>query len=181
MALSLANVDYEHREVLLRDKPEHMLQLSPKGSVPVFWTNGTVLDESIDIMAWALPGAKFEADIIQMIDGPFKHHLDHYKYASRYDPSLKRGDIDLSHRGLAVEAIQSIETGLADTAYLGGSAMGPTDMAAFPFVRQFAAVQQDWWSAGAELPLTRDWLAKCVSSDLFQTIMQKYPLWELQN
>ena len=181
MALSLAGATYEHREILLRDKPEHMLQLSPKGSVPVFSANGKVIDESIDIMGWALPGAKFETDIIQMIDGPFKHHLDRYKYASRYDPSLKRGDIDLSHRSLAVEALQSIETRLTDGPFLGGSAMGPTDMASFPFVRQFAAVEQDWWSAGEELPLTRDWLAQCVASGIFQSIMQKFPLWDPQN
>ena len=140
LALSLAGTDYEHREILLRDKPEHMLQLSPKGSVPVFVANGKVIDESINIMAWALPDAEFETDIIQMIDGPFKHHLDRYKYASRYDPSLKRGDIDLSHRKLAVDALQSIEMGLVSGPYLGGHEMGPTDMAAFPFVRQFAAV-----------------------------------------
>jgi len=181
MALSLAGADYEHREVLLRDKPKHMLEVSPKGSVPVFLAGDDVLDESLDIMRWALPGVKFDADIVRMIDGPFKHHLDRYKYASRYDPNLKRGDIDLSHREKAVESLQMIENRLRDNPYIGGSAMGPTDMASFPFVRQFAAVEKDWWAAGAELPLTRDWLARCLASDVFRDIMQKFPLWNPQN
>lgn len=181
MALSLAETDYEHREVLLRDKPEQMLEASPKGSVPVFLVGDKVIDESLDIMRWALPDAKFDAGIIHMIDGPFKHHLDRYKYASRYDPALKRGDIDLSHRAKAVECLQLIEGGLAENPYLAETAMGPTDMASFPFVRQFAAVETDWWAAGAELPLTRDWLARCLASDVFGLVMQKFPLWEPQN
>ena len=181
MALSLAGTDYEHREVLLRDKPEDMLEVSPKGSVPVFIANEHIIDESLDIMIWALPGIKFETDIIQMIDGSFKHNLDRYKYASRYDPSLKRGDIDISYRNLAVDNLQIIETNLGETPYVGGQAMGPTDMAAFPFVRQFAAVEPDWWAACAKLPKTREWLIRCLSSDLFQDIMQKFPIWKPQN
>ena len=181
LALSLAEADYEHREVLLRDKPEHMLDVSPKGSVPVLIANGNVIDESLDIMSWALPDAKFETDIIKMIDGPFKHNLDHYKYASRYDPSLKRGDVDLSFRALAVENLHLIETGLGKSPYLAGATMGPTDMASFPFVRQFAAVEPDWWAACVELSLTRDWLARCLASELFKGIMQKHPIWAEQN
>ena len=181
MALSLAETDYEHREVLLREKPEHMLQISPKGSVPVFLAGDKVIDESLDIMRWALPDAIFEMGVIKMIDGPFKHHLDRYKYASRYDSNLKRGDIDLSHRTLAVQALQCIEAGLINAPYLGEVSMGPTDMAAFPFVRQFAAVEKDWWSAGEKLPLTRDWLARCLDSELFREIMQKFPRWDPQN
>lgn len=181
MALALSGTEYEHREVLLRDKPEQMLEASPKGSVPVFLAGEKVIDESMDIMRWALPDATFNMDIVRMIDGPFKHHLDRYKYASRYDPELKRGDIDLSHREKAVEALRLIESQLGESAYLGGNAMGPTDMASFPFVRQFAAVEKDWWNAGAELPLTRDWLARCLASDVFSEIMQKFPPWDPQS
>ena len=181
MALALAGTEYEHREVLLRDKPEHMLEVSPKGSVPVFLTNGTVIEESLDVMAWALPDVDFQNDIIQTIDGPFKYHLDRYKYASRYDDTLKRGDVDLSHRILAVEALQIIETALSDTAYLNGEEMGPKDMACFPFVRQFAAVEPDWWSTNEALSKTREWLASCIASDLFQNIMEKFPVWSPQN
>ena len=181
MALSIAGKEYEHREVLLRDKPEHMLEISPKGSVPVFSVDGRVLEESLDIMAWALPDAKFQKNIIQVIDGPFKHNLDRYKYASRYDSNRKRGDVDLSHRALAVENLQLIESSLTETLYLEGQSMGPTDIASFPFIRQFAAVEPDWWTSNAKLLMTRAWLARCVSSDLFGKIMQKYPVWTPQN
>ncbi len=178
MALKLAGTEYEHREILLRDKPDHMLELSPKGSVPVLFIDGKVVDESLDIMRMALPDATFQSDIIAMIDGPFKHHLDRYKYASRYDPDVKRGDVDLSHRALAVDALKLIETSLGDGPYLEGSEMGPTDMASFPFIRQFAAVERDWWAEGQDLPKTRDWLARCLESELFKAIMKKHPLWK---
>ncbi len=181
MALALAETPYEHREILLRDKPEHMLAVSPKGSVPVLVTDKTVIDESLDIMLWALPDAVFDYDIIDMIDGPFKYHLDRYKYASRYDPDAKRGDVDLFHRHKAVAALKLIETQLSNRPFISGESMGPTDLASFPFVRQFAAVETDWWASGAELPQTRDWLAKCVNSVLFQNIMQKFPIWIDEN
>jgi len=178
MALKLAGVDYEHREVLLRDKPEAMLELSPKGSVPVFDADGVVLEESLEIMHWALPDAAIDPQIVQMIDGPFKLHLDRYKYASRYDPEVKRGDVNLDHRVKAVGALALIEARLGGAKFLSGEKMGPTDMASFPFVRQFAAVEPDWWQAEPSLPLTRDWLAACLQSEIFQSIMRKFPLWK---
>lgn len=181
MALSLAGADYEHREVLLRDKPDHMLELSPKGSVPVFFVNGRVIDQSLDIMAWALPDAKFKSAIVEIVDGPFKHNLDRYKYASRYDENLKRGDIDLSYRAFAVENLQIIEAELKDTLYLDGQNMGPTDLATFPFIRQFAAVEPEWWSHCPQLTRTQAWLARCLTSDLFEGIMQKFPIWVPEN
>lgn len=177
MALKVAGTDYEHREILLRDKPAHMLEISPKGSVPVFAINDQVIDESLDIMKWAMPEANFQSDIIKMIDGPFKRHLDRYKYASRYDPNMKRGAVDLSHRILAVDALKIIENRLNDHPYLEGIEMGPTDMASFPFVRQFAAVEPAWWTSNSDLAKTRNWLALCLESELFKTIMKKHPLW----
>lgn len=177
MALKVAGTDYEHREILLRDKPAHMLEISPKGSVPVFAINDQVIDESLDIMKWAMPEANFQSDIIKMIDGPFKHHLDRYKYASRYNPEVERGAVDLSHRVKAVDALNLIEERLKDDIYLEGVEMGPTDMAAFPFVRQFAAVEPAWWASNHDLSKTRHWLALCLKSELFKTIMQKHPLW----
>ena len=181
MALSLAGAEYEHREVLLRDKPKEMLELSPKGSVPVLVTNSSVIDESLDIMRWALPNVRLNSTIIDMIDGPFKHHLDRYKYASRYDPDVKRGDVDLDHRRAALGLLSLIESNLRDTKFLSGDLMGASDIASFPFIRQFAAVEPDWWETEESISLTRDWLKTCVRSELFQTIMQKHPVWTAQN
>ncbi len=177
MGLHLAGTDYEHREILLRDKPHAMIEASPKGSVPVFIVDGTVIDESLDIMRWAMPDANFQTDIIEMIDGPFKHHMDRYKYASRYDPEVKRGDVNLEHRAKAVENLALIEKTLVGHAYLRGEDMGPTDMAAFPFVRQFAAVQREWWASNPDLRRTQAWLDTCLQTPLFDAIMEKHPLW----
>ena len=177
MALSTAGAEYEHREVILRDKPQAMLDASPKGSVPVLLVGDRVIDESLDIMRWALPVAEIDAEIVEMIDGPFKHHLDRYKYASRYDPRVKRGDVNLEHRVQAVEALKLIENRLKGSQYLSGDTLGPTDMASFPFVRQFAAVEPVWWSSEAAVQRTSDWLEACMASDLFEKIMKKRPVW----
>lgn len=177
MALHIAKTEYEHREVSLRNKPDAMLEISPKGSVPVFVANGKVIDESLDIMRWAMPKAEFDTRIIEMIDGPFKHHMDRYKYASRYDPEVKRGDVNLEHRARAVENLALLESKLEECAFLDGDRLGPTDMAAFPFVRQFAAVEPEWWASNPDLQRTRVWLASCLESSLFKAIMEKHELW----
>ncbi len=178
MALHVAETEYEHREVILRDKPQAMLDASPKGSVPVFITStDKVIDESLDIMRWALPDAQIDLNIIKNIDGPFKHHLDRYKYASRYDDTAKRGDVDLTHRADAVRALESLKSKLATAPFLSGTELDVTDMACFPFVRQFAAVEPEWWKEDPEVSNIRTWLAACVSSDLFKAIMIKHPLW----
>jgi len=99
MALHVSGVEYEHREIILRDKPASMLDASPKGTVPVFIKdNGDVIDESLDLALWALSQNDplgwlngHDADLIAQNDGPFKYHLDRYKYASRYQDNVPRG------------------------------------------------------------------------------------------
>ncbi len=111
MALLVSGATYEHREVVLRDKPAAMLEASPKGTVPVFVTeDGVVLEESLDIMRWALGNSDPErwlddanANLIEANDGPFKHHLDRYKYATRYD------DVDPEeHRAAALAHLRQL-------------------------------------------------------------------------
>lgn len=178
MALHIAETKYEHREVILRNKPADLLAASLKGSVPVFILNdGTVLDESLDIMRWALPDSHIESGITDDIDGPFKFHLDRYKYASRYDDTANRGDVDLEHRAKAVAVLKPLDLRLARTAYLSGNDLGPNDMASFPFIRQFAAVEPEWWAGTDDIIHLQNWLLNCVRSDLFKAIMIKYPIW----
>ena len=94
MALAVAGMAVELREVLLRDKPEAMLEVSAKGTVPVLQLpDGWVIDESLEVMDWALTQndpedwadtcADTEA-LIAYCDGPFKGWLDKYKYADRH-------------------------------------------------------------------------------------------------
>lgn len=185
MALHVSGLDYEHREIALRDKPAEMLAASSKGTVPVFIReDGQVIEESLDLMAYALTQNDPEnwqqdgaQDFIAIIDDPFKHHLDRYKYASRYDETLPRGAVDLGHRAQAIAALAPFEAALSQHQNLLGKAVSLADIATFPFIRQFAAVEREWWNGGP-LPKTRDWLARHLASDLFKAVMAKHPLWE---
>ena len=180
MALHASATPLEHREVVLRDKPAAMLRASPKGTVPVLvLPDGTVLDESVDIMCWALersdPEGWLDRDdraLVAMIDGPFKHRLDRYKYATRYD------DVDpFEHRTAAVEHLEVFEDRLDGSPYLTGNTRGFVDIATFPFIRQFANTAPDWF-AKQPLPRVQAWLDRLVSSDLFAAIMEKRPVWQ---
>ncbi|MBX7501989.1 glutathione S-transferase [Qipengyuania sp. YG27] len=179
MALSVSGARYEHREVVLRDKPAEMLEVSPKGTVPVLVTeDGAVLEESLDIMRWALGQsdpedwlAREDAALLAANDGPFKHHLDRYKYATRYD------DVDpAQHRAAALEILRRLEDRLGESDYLCGDARGFADIAIFPFIRQFANADRDWFDA-QDLPRLQAWLAGLTGSELFAEVMHKHPQW----
>ena len=152
LALAVSGTRGELREVRLSAKPQAMLAASPKGTVPVLvLPGGTVLDESLDIMRWALTNrdpegwlARDDAGLIAMNDGPFKHDLDRYKYPERY--GVDAG----AHREGGLAFLREIDRRLAHTAQLCGAARGLTDAAIMPFVRQFAAVDREWFGA---LPL----------------------------
>lgn len=184
MALSVSGIPYEHREILLRDKPESMLAASPKGTVPVFIKDdGGVIDESLDLATWALSCHDplgwmngYDPALTAQNDGSFKTHLDQYKYASRYDPAKKRGDVDLSHRDAACAILNDLNQRLRGRSYLSGETQSLTDIAIFPFIRQFAAVQPQWWKSSPFEDL-RAWLDRHLASELFAAIMTKRPLW----
>ncbi|MEH6489497.1 glutathione S-transferase [Hyphomonas oceanitis] len=184
LALAISGLDIRIREVVLRDKPAAMLAASPKGTVPVLvLPHGTVIDESLDVMKWALAqndpenwrgvdSAETDA-LIAKSDGPFKHALDRYKYPNRYDgvdPEDQRAD------GLAILAEWN-----ARIASSGGQLLGAkrslADMALFPFVRQFAATDREWFAAQS-LPALQDWLAGHLASPLFKSIMTKHAQWQ---
>lgn len=179
LALLVSAAAYAHREVVLRDKPAAMLAASPKGTVPVLvLADGAVIDESIDIMRWALGRndpedwlARGDAALIAEFDGAFKHHLDRYKYAGRYDAD------PLAHRaaGLAM-LVERLDVRLAERDYLDGAARGFCDMAIFPFVRQFAGTDPGWFADHAPRRV-QDWLAGLVGSDLFERAMIRVTPW----
>ncbi len=185
MGLAISEIEYEHREIILRDKPAHMLAASPKGTVPVFIkTDGSVIEQSLDIALWALGQndpddwlVGYDAALVEQNDGPFKHHLDRYKYASRHNTELSRGAVDLGHRAQAMEILSELNQRLEGASYLTGERLNFTDIAIFPFIRQFAAVEPNWWQ---EMPHSalRTWLAQHMQSDLFTQIMTKHPVWE---
>jgi len=182
MALLVAGIAFDAHEVSLRDKAPEMLALSPKGSVPVMLLpDGKVLEQSCDIMHWALerPATKHwwaEAQTAENLewlaknDGLFKRHLDRYKYPERYDEADRN-----SHRAQALEAfLLPLACRLEKSRFLGGAEPCATDIAIFPFVRQFAAVEPDWF-AQQPMPALQPWLASWLSSALFLHCMHKLP------
>ena len=184
MALLQAKRGFNAVEVILRDKPAELLRLSPKGTVPVLQLpDGRVLDESWDIMRWALESADGagwwrraqSADnlaLLQRNDGDFKRCLDRYKYPERYPAEAHSRD---ALRAQAVAALLvPLEGRLQGAPYLGGDLPCATDIAIFPFVRQFAAVEPHWFE-GQPLPALRAWLAAWLGSSLFAACMVKLP------
>lgn len=179
MALAVSGQNVRLREIVLRDKPDEMIEASPKATVPVLVANDEVVDESIAIMRWALgrndPEAWLEnADfsLIEENDGPFKHHLDRYKYSTRYE------DVDaLEHREAGVEYLRKLEAKLDDAPYLAGQKRGLADMAIFPFVRQFRIADMDWFDE-TDLPNVQRWLSELMESEIFKSVMKKYPTWK---
>lgn len=179
MAIAASGVQFELREVVLRDKPPELITASAKATVPVLLLpDGEVIDESLDIMRWALGQnnpenwlAQSNDELISANDGPFKQALDRYKYPHRYD--LTDGT---EYRDAALMHLVSLNESLSVAPYLGGDWKSMTDVAIFPFVRQFAATDQTWFDA-LPLPALHAWLAGFISSDLFLRIMTRYPKW----
>ena len=178
LALAVSGMRYELREISLRAKPAAMLAASAKGTVPVLvLPGGEVIDQSLDIMRWALtngdPEGWLERDdptLIAANDWSFKHDLDRYKYPDRHDADAR----DYREHGLRF--LQDLDARLSIATFLGGSVRGMTDAAIVPFVRQFAAVDPDWFAA-QRLPQLNRWLQILLASDLFQSIMLRRPLW----
>jgi glutathione S-transferase len=180
MAIAVSGVQVELREVVLRDKPLEMLEASPKGTVPVLdLPDDEVLEESLDIMHWALAQhdpdnwlAHVDDGLVEANDGPFKHALDRYKYPHRYE--LADG---FEHRESGLVQLTDIDAKLRPSPFLGGERPRFTDIALVPFVRQFAATDQAWFDAQS-LPALHRWLSSLLQSVLFGSIMARYPRWK---
>lgn len=179
MALAYSQIEHEHREVLLKDKPQSMLNYSSKATVPVLVIEDEVMDESLDIMLWAL--AQNDADrwlnnndqleLIKMCDEKFKPQLDRYKYSEGYDESEEH------YRNKTLWFLNMLNVRLAQQKFLISDHMSLADIAIFPFIRQYAFVNKKWFDSNDYLYLQR-WLAKHLQSELFMKIMQKHQLWK---
>lgn len=181
MALLQAGVAFDAHEIALRDKPSEMLRLSPKGTVPVLvLPDQHVVDQSLEIMGWAFdgrdPGGWWDRaqsdpckELVALNDGPFKQHLDGYKYPGR-DPLRAQPQ---AHRDGAVACLlQPLDALLSSQRFLGGSEPCAADLAIFPFVRQYRGVDVSWFD-GQDLQATRRWLGHWLESELFQRCMRK--------
>lgn len=182
MALLQAGRVYEAVEVSLRDKPASLHALSPKATVPVLHlSDGRVIEESWDIMRWALaepdPLGWWERaqsadnlELLQRNDGDFKRHLDRWKYPQR---GASDGLPPIFHRNAAKSVLlDPLEGRLRHAPYLGGASPCATDLAVMPFVRQYAAVDPEWF-ASQEVPAVQAWLRGWLASPLFMACMLK--------
>jgi glutathione S-transferase len=177
MAIAYAGVSVEIREVELKNKPEHLLAISPKGTVPVLQLiNGVVIEESLDIMHWTLMQhdpehwlhLNIEVDrLIKWNDGEFKQYLDRYKYADRY-PDFSQA----YYRQQAEVFLTELETRLMHSRYLCGDNFSLADAAIFPFIRQFASVNKPWFRTSAFKALN-NWLQTILATELFALVMTK--------
>ncbi len=181
MAIKVSGVEVTMQEVSLRAKPQEMLECSSKGTVPVLkFANGNVLEQSLDIMQWALsindPECWLESDqeksnelmsLIKQNDESFKPALDLYKYAVRFPEHS-----EAYYREQAEPFLADLNARLSKDGYLLYGRYTLADMAIFPFIRQFCNVNPDWFYASQYNHLIQ-WLNRLLESELFQSVMQK--------
>lgn len=181
LALAVAEQAYQPVQVVLRNKPAALLEASPKGTVPVLvLPNKEVIDQSLDIMLWALQQhdplqwlSPTDGDLEQMLaaiadlERSFKPLLDRCKYPQRSP------DVTLaSSREAALQWLDQWEQRLAQQPFVFGQHISLADAALFPFVRQFAAIDEDWWDQ-QELPHLQQWRAHWLALPVFQRVMLK--------
>ncbi len=168
MAIVRTEHKCEHREVILRDRPEHMMEISPKGTVPVMLLpNGEVIEESLEIMQYVLNWELNDDETywIDRNDNEFKYHLDRYKYPNRFE------NVDfIQQRDLAKRYLDDLDN------YLSDSISTRLSDALFPFVRQFANHDRAWFDAQGWQNL-HQWLDNNLVSDEFARCMKKYQQW----
>ena len=189
MVIDHSGIGVELREVLLSNKPNAMLAASAKGTVPVLvLPDGTVLDESLDIIKWALDQdtvnsntlnlSVFAQDseagksLIEINDGKFKRALDGYKYGQGFPEKSQQ-----QHRSEGELFLQQLETLLESHQFLLSDQLSLVDIAIFPFIRQFAFVDKNWFDQSC-YPLLQCWLQHFLDSELFLQVMTKYPVWD---
>lgn len=185
MGIYASGIKVEQREIVFWDKPEPMLQASPKGTVPVLLDKGEVIDESLDILLWALERSdRFDwlpkspvdcrqaRDWVSLSDRSFKPSLDRYKYADRYPEQPA-----LVYRQQGEQFLAQCEEQLTQTSFLTGEGCTFADIAIFPFVRQFAHVDKVWWEQ-RPYPEVYRWLMRHLTSEYFKAIMKNRPVWQ---
>ena len=188
MALNYSETVVELREVVLKDKPKALIELSPKATVPVLeLVNGEIIDESLDIMYWAFNNKNpkkiklaenkdnYQHELILENDCEFKLYLDKYKYDDRFPEFPER-----IYREQGELFLKKLENLLSNHKYLLGKELSIIDLAIFPFIRQFAFVNPQWFEESSYLNV-RKWLNEFLASDYFLTVMHKYSKWQLGN
>lgn len=185
MALKLTNTKCEIREVRLNNKPKHMMDKSPKGTVPVLVLEKKVIDESNEIIDWALGFNNiFDGNIdqeqinltnyqIELFDSKFKYNLDRYKYANRYENINKN-----KHKMECLEILITLESLISNEGWILGSKINKLDISILPFIRQFRIADIEWFDKQEKIKGIQKILLNFLDSNLFKDVMYKYDVWE---
>jgi len=183
MALILASKQCELREILLKNKPDHMLEISPKGTVPVLQLPDKVLDESLDIISWAMVSnldnvhvfSKTEEtlymELVHLFDTKFKHHLDRYKYSSRYGADPRE------HQEECKIILENLDAKINPSPWVFGPQVSLLDISILPFIRQCKIANPEWFDA-QQFKKVIGLLDYFEQDNLFIQAMQKYELWD---
>lgn len=183
LALLCANQNVIVREIELKNKPDAMLSISPKGTVPVLQLpSGQIIEESLDIMTWVHHGWMEEQkwqwqpthEWVVINDKAFKPCLDRYKYFERYPEHSQE-----EYRKLCFPFLTQLEQQLQQSRYLLGEQPSFIDLAIMPFIRQFAGVNREWFDQ-SPFPALVKWLDNWLATDLFKKAMVKYQVWQQQ-
>ena len=185
MALRLANIQCEIREIRLNNKPDSMLDVSPKGTVPVLILDETVIEESVDIIDWVIKkrnifvGNITESQIsltnkiIDIFDDKFKHHLDRYKYSSRYE-----NEDPLFHRNECKKILLEVNVLISDKDYFFSNEFNKIDISILPFLRQFRIADAKWFDEDMNIPRIHKYLHKFLQSKLLEDVMVNIKEWK---
>ena len=186
MALQLAEIKCEIREIRLSNKPEHMLEISPKGTVPILILEDKIIDESYDIVNWVIEKRNIFNDnlrsdqinltesLIKKFDEAFKHHLDRYKYATRYE----NADSEF-HRSECLKILIDLEAIASNGKWIFGENLNKLDISILPFIRQFRIANPGWFDSLEEISKIKKILNNYIKSEEFKKIMFKYDEWQL--
>tara|TARA_B100001287_G_scaffold270501_1_gene269353 strand:- start:163 stop:813 length:651 start_codon:yes stop_codon:yes gene_type:complete len=184
LALKLANIQCELREVRLNNKPKHMLEVSPKGTVPILILEDKIIDESIEIINWVLDQnnifkdnisseqIKITEQIIDIFDNKFKYHLDRYKYSNRYENADKK-----FHQKECLEILIDLEKVISDGNWFFGNELNKLDISILPFLRQFRIADPHWFDSLKQIPKIQKLLYNFLDSNLLNQIMFSYEVW----
>tara|TARA_B100001027_G_scaffold1611_1_gene1073 strand:+ start:227 stop:868 length:642 start_codon:yes stop_codon:yes gene_type:complete len=185
MAIKLCDIKCEIREVRLNNKPDQMIKKSPKGTVPVLVLKNKVIDESNEIIDWALSKNNvFEGnldqlnidisnDLIKLFDSKFKYNLDRYKYSSRYVSVDKD-----KHKIACLEILIYLESLMSDNKWILGSEINKLDISILPFIRQFRIADIEWFDNQKKIKNIKNIILNFLDSELFKDVMNKYDVWE---
>ena len=187
MIIFLTDIQCELREVHLKNKPQSMLDLSPKGTVPVLQIDAyKVIDESLEIVEWALgindifkknkilPDQEvLTKDLISLFDDEFKFHLDRYKYSVRYQDANP-----IQSRSKCLEILNKIENSISNSNWFFGDSVNKLDICILPFIRQFRIADPEWFDSLNEIHQVKSWLKHFLKSPLLLNIMNKNDPWE---